>query len=430
MPVLFINPARKRRRAKKARGTFTFRGRSVAPAKNPSSRRKKTAKRKDKKMARRLYGAAAKAHAKKLSKMKRRKRVKNPSPKRRRRRAKSRVMHAAKRRARRPRRRKNPSSVAAHYHSGTRGYAAGFKKFKRSAAARKGWRSRRAKGAAKAPRKHRAAAAPRKRRYKRRPGAKRRTGLKTLARARRTIKRVRRRKRGLAYFYVKRHRMRSNRSNPGLGGMMDVLKKAVPVAASLYLTRFIINKVSPMIPGVDKLGAFSKPAVSAGMVVAAHFGTRKGPLVKWRDQILLGTSLNLVDSLMSAFAPADVRGMFGLGAGGLYDNGLSEYVETGDYLQVGAQPIDDDIALSDYVTVSGAEEELGMLEQELGVEEDLGDDRLGGVSRGSMLRAVPSMSFEAPVPTRSFTRQVQRAGGGYDNPNVLYTGIFADGLGR
>jgi hypothetical protein len=239
----------------------------------------------------------------------------------------------------------------------------------------------------------------------------------------------------MAKAYAVRHKMRSNprwrryRRSPGLGGMMDIIKTAVPVAASLYLTRFIINKVSPMIPGVDKLGAFSKPAVSAGMVALAHFGTRKGPLAKWRDGILMGTSLNLIDAVMSAFAPADVKGMFGLSGGGLYDS-VGEYVGTSDYLQVGAQPIDDDIALSDYVTVSGVEEELGMLEQELGVEEDLGDDRLGGVSRGSMLKAVPSMSFEAPVPTRSFTREVPAAGGGYDNPNVLYTGVFAGGFGR
>lgn len=213
---------------------------------------------------------------------------------------------------------------------------------------------------------------------------------------------------------------------------MGLVQKALPVAASLYLTRLIINKVSPMIPGVDKLGTFQKPVVAAGMVAVAHFGTRKGMLSKWRDQILLGTSLNLVDSLVSAFAPADMKAMFGLSGDGLYDRSLSEYVETGDYLQVGAQPIDDDIALSDYVTVGALEEELGALEQELGVEEDLGDDRLGGVSSStpSMLKPVPSMSFEAPVPTRSFTRKVMRAGGDYDNPNVLYTGIFSGGFGR
>jgi hypothetical protein len=309
-------------------------------------------------------------------------------------------------------------------------------KSKRRAAAKKGWaKRRRAKaGTAAAPKKRRRkarkahAAAPRKRRYKRRPGAKRRTGVKTLARARRSIKRARRRG-GLAGHYVKRHRMRTN---PGLSDMMTIIKTALPVAASLYLTRFIINKVSPMIPGLDKLGNFAKPAISAGMVVAAVYGTKKGPLSKWKDGILMGTSLNLIDSLVGAFAPADVKAMFGLADAGLYDRSLSEYVETGDYLRVGATPIDDDIALSDYVTVNGLEEELGMgaLEQELGVEEDLGDDRLGGVSRDSMLAPIPGMSFEAPVPARSFTRQVPRAGGGYDNPNVLYTGVFAGGFGR
>jgi hypothetical protein len=435
MPIMmFVNPAGPRRKRVKRR-TFTLRGRSVAPAGNPSSRRKKTTKRK-----------ATQMPAKK---------------------------------------KKKKSSVGGHYHTGGRGYAAGMAawsppkpkaKKKRKGKAKKAKAygpmtakqekaliAKRRRAGKKAARTRAANLRKKGRRApkrKRVAARRRRSYTRVLGRARRVIKQARsgkfpkrlpKRARKARVKYVTKYAMmtnprrrrrkhsprrkhtshrRSYRRN-GLGGeMMSVVKTALPVAASLYLTRFIINKISPMIPGLDKLGTFSKPAVSAGMVVAAHFGTKKGPLSKWRDGILMGTGLNLIDSLVGAFAPADVKAMFGLADAGLYDRSLSEYVETGDYLRVGATPIDDDIALSDYVTVNGIEEELGMLEQELGVEEDLGDDRLGGVSQSSMLKQIPGMSFEAPVPTRSFTRQVPHAGSGYDNSNLLYTGSFAGGLGR
>jgi hypothetical protein len=171
-------------------------------------------------------------------------------------------------------------------------------------------------------------------------------------------------------------------------------------------------------------------------VVAANFATKKGPLAKWRAGIMLGTSLNLVDSLVSAFAPLNVRQMFGLGDSGMYDQAMGEFVTVGDYLQVGAEPIDDDIALSDYVEMSGVEEELGAIQEELGVEEELGNgspfgdsgpNRLGGVGQSSMLKALKSASAVGVVPTRSFVKNVPHAGAGYDNPNLLYTGIFARG---
>lgn len=267
------------------------------------------------------------------------------------------------------------------------------------------------------------AAAPRRRR--------RRTGLKTLSRARRSIKRYRRLG-GLGGWYIRKHRMRTN---PAIvGELMSVVRAAAPVALSVYLARTITKKVAPMIPGVDKLGVFSGPAVALGFVAAAHVATNKvSALQKFRTQILIGAGINLVDALMSAFAPAEVKSMFGLGDSGLYGRALSEYVGAGEY----TEPIDDDIALSDYVSVDGVSEELGAMQEELGVEEDLGalreelgDDRLGGMSQGALMRAVPQRSFVAPVPARSFTRGVMNAGPGYDNESVLYTGIFSGGFGR
>ncbi len=153
---------------------------------------------------------------------------------------------------------------------------------------------------------------------------------------------------------------------------------------------------------------------------------------------MLGASLNLVDTLVKAFAPAEVKAMFGLGDSGMYDQAMGEFVTVGDYLQVGAEPIDDDIALSDYVEMSGVEEELGALQEELGVEEELGSNgspfgdsgpnRLGGVGQSSMLKALKAASSVGVVPQRSFVKNVPHAGAGYDNPNTLYTGIFGGGF--
>ena len=227
------------------------------------------------------------------------------------------------------------------------------------------------------------------------------------------------------------------RTNPAIvGELMSVVRAAAPVALSVYLARTITRKVGPMIPGLDKLGTFAGPATALGFVAAAHVATSKvRVLQKFRTQILIGAGINLVDALVSAFAPSNVKSMFGVGDHGLYDRALSEYVGTSDY--VGAEPIDDDIALSDYVSVDGVTEELGALQEELGVEEDLGalreelgDDRLGGVSQGSLMRAIPQRSFVAPVPARSFSRGVMNAGPGFDNESVLYTGVFAGGFGK
>ena len=209
------------------------------------------------------------------------------------------------------------------------------------------------------------------------------------------------------------------RTNPAVvGELMSLVRAAVPVAASLYVTRIVVAKVGPMVPGADKLGAFAKPVVAAAVCAGAHFATKKGPLAKWRGPIMLGTGINLIDALVSAFAPADVKSMFGLGDSGLYDRALSEYVSTGEYVEMAG--------LSDYVTVDGVEEELGAVQEELGVEEDLGDPRLGGVSTG-MLKALPAMRSTATIPARSFTREVPAMDSSYDNASV-YAGIFRGGF--
>jgi hypothetical protein len=227
-------------------------------------------------------------------------------------------------------------------------------------------------------------------------------------------------------------------------GVVDALKSAIPFAASLYGSRFVTNKVGPMLPGVDALGTAAKPAVAGLVMLGAHFATKKVKVLKkHRGAIMVGAGINVLDCLLGAFAPESVKSMFGI-AGEVPVAPEVEptegYFTTSDYYAVGdAPPLDDQLALQDYVSVGddlysdmGAEEDLGMLEQELGLEQDLGaadfaDRRLGGVHRGQMLRPVKSASMLAPVPARSWTREVPEVGRGFDSHRSLYTGVFSGG---
>lgn len=204
--------------------------------------------------------------------------------------------------------------------------------------------------------------------------------------------------------------------------LIDLAKQAAPVLIALYGTKMIVSKLGPSIPGVSSLGTLQGPVLAIGAVIGMNFATKKvGALAKYRGPLMMGAALAALDSLFTAFAPASVKGMLGMG----------EYVQLGDYLQVGATPIDDDIAMSDYIAVGsdGVEQELGMgAEEELGaVEEELGNDLLGGVSQSSMLQPVPSMQMLSPVPARSFTKVIPGAAG-YDNAGKLYQGIFRGGF--
>ncbi len=208
--------------------------------------------------------------------------------------------------------------------------------------------------------------------------------------------------------------------------LIDLAKQAAPVLLGLYGARLLVNKIGPMIPGLSGLGTAQKPVLAVAAVLGMNFATKKvAALAKYRTALMLGTTLAALDTLFTAFAPASVKGLLGMG-------GMGDYVQMGDYLSVGATPIDDDIAMSDYIAVGadGVEQELGMgAEQELGaVEEELGNDLLGGVGQGSMLSPVPSRQFLSPVPARSFTSQIPAAGGSYDNAGQLYQGVFRGGF--
>jgi hypothetical protein len=207
---------------------------------------------------------------------------------------------------------------------------------------------------------------------------------------------------------------------------LDLVKQVVPVALGFIGANVVSGRFLPMLPGVSALGSLQAPVLSGATVWLANYGTRKVALLaKHRSEIMVGVGLSFVKTLFAAFAPASVQQMLGMG----------DYVQMGDYVAVGATPLDDNMTLSDYIAVGGdgLEEELG-IDQDLGaVEEALGDARLGGLpgpTNGGLLKPVPSQAFLAPVPARSFTKPIPAAGTNYDNPNQLYAGIFGGGFGH
>jgi len=359
-------------------------------------------------------------------------------------------------------------------------------KARRSAAAKKGARTRKRRAAAKrsnpikrrkrtvkrnatAKRRRRKNpvrrynAAPKRRR--KRVGAKRRrnswpgqrkrhsTAAKLGARRRKRRKSTKRRRNPVAR---KRYGARRRRRNPG-SDIMSIMKTHVlPVAASLYLARLVSGKLVGKIPGIGAIPEqFRSPALAALLLVGGHFATQKvKPLKKFRTGILTGLGINLIDKILVAFAPAQAA-MVGLSDSDAYGPALADYVSVNDYIGIGATPIQDDITLSDYVQIGqyegeGLEEDLGAMYQDLGMEmdlgamyQDLGDDgdgapglpagggfanrHLGGVHRNQMLGPVAAKRYMAPVPARSFTKPVPHFGEGFDKPDRLYTGIFNGG---
>jgi hypothetical protein len=433
--------------------------RAVTAAKNPHKKKRKKMK---------LYGAAAKAHAKRLSKL-RRKRHNPRKHGRRKRRNQATAAPAVVKNPRRGRgRRRNPRKPRFHQ------AVTALKMFRayRTVSARrvtkqaKAYRRRYRMGAKrwrgkKMPplsiRLKGSQFSPRIGRKKRRKNPSRRRN--TWVRSRRNPSRRRHARRARRNPYGRRSMMRARgfirsryqtagslavrkkyrlRSNPGVGGLpgtlMAAIKGAAPIALALYGSRALSGKFAGKIPGINKLPAnLQGPAMAGVVALIGHMatGSKWAPamLRKHRSSIMLGVGLNMVDSLFAAFAPANVKSMFGLSD--IYDNGLSDYVQVGDYLQVGDTPIDDDITLSDYVQVGALQEELGV-EEELGLQEELGlatdNAFLGGTSSDSLLRTVGTTPMVANVPDRSFTRDVRHAGSGYDKADVLYGGVFSGGF--
>lgn len=440
MPLIYANPAPRRRAAlsrSKAPGRKRVRGRSLVKrwGKLGTTSSKRTAsggvaapkkhKRKKNPMARRrrkkLYGAAAASRKKKMSRGKRRRSRAAAPVRRKRRRARAKVRV----RVRRRRRKTVSPSVFRSYRK-----LHGRRRKRRVVATLSAPRRRRRKGARRRLTSSRHWGStlraygmkrrnPSRRRRRRNP---RPSTQGSLLRARRAIRNRWRSPLGAAT--IKRYKMRSNPSS--VKGFLSML---LPVGVTLYGVRAISNKLVGRIPGISYVPAqFQGVTVAALFLGAAHFATKKvRVLAKFRTGAMLGAGLNLLDQVVAAFAPANVKAM--VGVGDIYDMGLGEYAQVGDYMQVNG-PIDDDIALSDYVGISGVEEDLG-LDQELGLEAELGDSLsrayLGGVSRDSMLKQIGSRSMLAPVPDKSFTKAIGRAGSGFDDDSI-YAGIFQSGF--
>ncbi len=216
----------------------------------------------------------------------------------------------------------------------------------------------------------------------------------------------------------------------------------LPAAVALYGARLISGKLSDKIPGINSVPAnMRQPVLAGGLLFLGHLATKKvKQLKKYRLPIMVGLSMNLIDKVLIAVAPQNVKDMIG----------LSDYVSVDDYIAIDSsgRPIQDNIAMSDYVAVGQYEGEgleqdlgmleqdlgLGMLEQDLGIEMDLGSDfadrYLGGVSRSSMRAPVGHKRYLAPVPGRSFTAPVKHISDEFDASDRLYTGIFAAGFGN
>lgn len=269
-------------------------------------------------------------------------------------------------------------------------------------------------------------------------------GTRSLRRARRTIKYQRQYGSSAARAFMRRYKMRTN---PGKA-VIDSIKRAVPVVASIYGTRWLSQQAIPRIPGLDRLGGHVKPVGALLMLVGGAFLTKRVKfLSRWRNDILLGMGINVIDTALSTYMPASVKAQMGMLGDdeNIYDRALGEYVQLGnadgmgEYVQLGNYVSE----MGEYVQL-GAEEELGM-EEELGIEEELGlagveygpasqigtgiGSNWGPVDRpGGLTRRVPRRAFAAPVPSRSFVKQVPEAGPGFDKLSRLYTGVFAGGF--
>lgn len=375
MPVMFVNPGRRRKMRKVVRrggrklygaaamAVLRKRGRKArrnpahptlaaakatyAPAKKTRTRRKR----------RKLYGAAAAAHARKMgtktpsARKRRRRKARKVTPQgamtmakaKKKRRSKKRRKSAAPKKSRRKkrkstsrkrRRKSSKRSRAAKKAARTRK----AKKARRKAAAKKAARSRKRKGGSKRRRRSRKASTSRKRRRsrsrsrkggsRRRRRSRRRTGVKALRRARRTIRYQRRRGGRAAKSYMKRYRMRSN---PGIKGIVGALKKAVPYGVGFFGSRLLAGKLPslPVVGGlIARLGTHAGPVAAVGMVALAAYSHKVPVLGKMagrhRDALVTGAALNAIATVVSTYLPS-VAGFLGMG----------EYVRVGEYVQSG-----------------------------------------------------------------------------------------------
>ena len=326
----------------------------------------------------------------------------------------------------------------------------------RSEAAKKGWRRKRAasakksrggkKSMSKTAIKRRRQRAARKavrtknrkawRRYKTTSAKARRSrpGRKVTKKGGRGVKSAKMAKSARRYqrAYGSGAVLRIARKNPGdaKGTLVATLKAALPVGVTFFGARMLSRAVLPRIPGLDRLGRHAAPVGAVAMFFLGHFGLKKvksAKVAKYRDQVLLGFGLNVLDVVAKTYMPQSIKDRIGM-SGDVYDSALGEYVgiggytaEMGEYVGIGAYEAE----MGEYVGI-GAEQELGSLGDGAFLSSGIGTGI--GTPAGALVRSVQSEEFTSPVPSKSFTAPVADVGAGFDSHHSLYTGIFRGGF--
>lgn len=217
--------------------------------------------------------------------------------------------------------------------------------------------------------------------------------------------------------FMKRYGMRSNIG----GGAMDAVKRAIPVAAAMYGSKMLSAGLVPRLPVIGG-GTHAAPAAAGLLLLGASFATKKVAFLgKYRQEILMGAGLNFLDVVLTNYAPDSVKSMLGLpvAAVAASPTAAGEYFDMGEYLEIGGYEAE----MGEYIDI-GAEEDLGAYAE-------LGEGNIGtgiGTQSASMIRSVPRRMMSAPVPSRSFVKEVPGVGSGFDALDSLYTGVFAGGL--
>lgn len=446
MPILYVNPARSKKRFSFAKKRFGAgkkrRNKSKRKGRMPAALAAYWAKKRSKKSSRRKARKALvikkrRAKAKRTRRSKMSKRRKKGSRRRGRKRSKKSYARAARLGARR---RKARKSGGKRRRRGRRSRKSSRRRRRKSSRSRKSYRRAAKLGRRRRRRKmhgpiYRRSKAgrggtrmghgaitlvmPKRNPSRRRRSRSRRRGRRTAARLGHRRRRARRakRSRGGRRRYRKFGRLRGRTvyvRNPGKM-LIDLAKKAVPIVLSTVASKTISAKLGPRIPMLDRLGAFQGPVISILAVLGANYATKKVAfLAKRRDSILMGFTIAAIHETISALAPASVKGLLGMGDS--YTQALADYVATNDYEQVAD-------GMSDYVATGDMEQEMGF-DQEMGDLGPFGQGGLGGAKTGAFLAPVPTQKFLAPVPSHSFTAPVPEINDEYDNPKMLYTGIF------
>lgn len=264
--------------------------------------------------------------------------------------------------------------------------------------------------------------------------------------------RRRRRRRPNPHRYRMHHRRRManrRRRNPDIGMLKSIVMKALPIGGGFLVGRVATVGVSSLLGRLPvpamAMGPVSSVAVLAAGAWVTGLKAMPGVVAKHRSSLLVGLALNALEKVVAAVMPSSLKARLGMGDTADYGRALAEYIQIG-----AAPPLDDRITMNEYVAVDdyvavdglGSLGSLGAMQdlaeyrqdlgftQELGMEQDLGvfeDRHLGGTHRAAMLAPVPQKKYLAPVPARSFTGTVPSIGGDYDADAEVYTGIFSHG---